>query len=455
MRFSLLWLCLSLGCRSSSPPDVIFITIDTLRVDHVAAFHSGSPAETPYMDRLGRMGIRLGQAYSPISVTGPAFVTLQTGQDPDRHGVRRNAFRGGGQMDSGTETLAQRLRSADYRTGAFVSGFTLRAGIGLEQGFQEYSAPATGETRASNRRDGAETVRLAIEWLEANDDPAFLWFHTYDVHGPLDRWTEVPSEGDWDRNPHHLVHLPKYQHVGDITDPEFFRQRYALAVEYVDLQVGQILDSLESAGRLENALVVLTADHGESFTERELWFDHGTHATEEQLHIPLIIHLPGGKRGGAWANELVGLMDIAPTTLDVLGLEPLSGADGISLQSAGAGHGVLMGESSHCKASEEILDCQPHGIGGKELAARSSALTLIHEASDASDELTVYDRVQDPAELSPLTNPGVPTGMVLRLEAMRGKVTATAARLPKKSKKPETAAERREREELESLGYTE
>ena len=171
--------------------------------------------------------------------------------------------------------------------------------------------------------------------------------------------------------------------------------------------------------------------------------------------MPLIIHLPGGERGGSEASELVGLMDVAPTVLDVLRLEPLAAADGISLKTAGSGHSVLMGESSHCKASEEILDCEPHGIGGKELAGRTSRLTLIHEASHASDELIVYDRVSDPAELEPLTEPAVPTGLVLRLEAMRGIVDQAATQQVKSPKRAETAAEKSVREQLESLGYTE
>ena len=133
--------CLGLACQPTPPPDVIFITIDTLRVDHVGAYSAESPAETPQMNRLAQLGTLYSQAYSPISVTGPAFVTLHTGQDPDRHGVRMNAFRGGNTLSYEAETLADRLSAEGYQTAAFVSGFTLRPGLGLEQGFDTYSAP--------------------------------------------------------------------------------------------------------------------------------------------------------------------------------------------------------------------------------------------------------------------------------------------------------------------------
>ena len=131
MRTTPLLFLLALGCRSTPPSDVIFITIDTLRVDHVGAYSEASPAATPHMDRLAEMGTVYTQAYSPISVTGPAFVTLHTGQDPDHHGVRMNSFRGGNQLSYEAETLADRLNAEGYRNGAFVSGFTLRKGLGL------------------------------------------------------------------------------------------------------------------------------------------------------------------------------------------------------------------------------------------------------------------------------------------------------------------------------------
>ena len=406
--------CTSVGSLSTPPPDVIFITIDTLRMDHVGSFDAASPAQTPNMDRLAEMGVRYTQAYSPISVTGPAFVTLHTGQDPDRHGVRKNIFRGGNQVPEDAETLAKRLKSEGYDTGAFLSGFTLRPELGLSPGFDAYRFPERSENKKNNRRDGAKTAKMATTWLEKQDGPVFLWFHTYDVHGPLNRWSEVPTTAEWDQSIKNLQHIPAYQRIGQISDPDFYAQRYAKAVEYTDLQVGKILDTLESTGRLERALIVLTADHGETFDERELWFDHGTHATEEQLHVPLVIHFPQGSRSGEVAEELVGLMDVAPTVLNVLEMEPLAAADGRSLRLSGSGHTILMGESSHCKSTQEpVLTCAPSGVHGKEISARTNGQTVIDSMEAQGAIRQVYDRQTDPNERSPLVDPVVTDGVNL------------------------------------------
>jgi arylsulfatase A-like enzyme len=261
--------------------------------------------------------------------------------------------------------------------------------------------------------------------------------------------------GDWERDPEKLEHIPDYQHINGITDPDFFIQRYALSVEYIDQQVGAILDTLEEKGRLDHSIIVLTADHGESFLERPLWFDHGTHTSEEQLHVPLIIRYPEGVRAGTEAGELVGLMDVAPTVIDVLGMEPLGLVDGISLRSEGAGHAVLMGESSHCKAKQEpILSCSPFGIGGKELAARSRELTIVQEAGADPEVFIAYDRIEDPDELHPTDALELPEGMLTRIKGMRGLVDQLGVSQELISE-PRTADETEEQEQLEALGYTE
>lgn len=440
------------GCGWLRGPDVVLLTIDTLRVDHVGAFSPDSPAATPAMDALAADGVVYTQAWSPISVTGPAFVTLMTGQEPGTHGVVMNLFRGGPALSADAVTLAERLAEQGYETGAFVSGFTLRRTLGLNQGFQRYDTPPQGE----KRRRGDLTARAAMGWLEQRpwNKRVLLWWHSFDAHGPLDPYQEqVPASADWAREPALLGHLPTYQQVDGITAPDFYAARYAAAVEFADAQVGQLVAALKQAGRYEHALIVLVADHGESFTERELWFDHGTHASAEQLHVPLIIKYPRGKGAGTREDALVALADIAPTLLHRLDLQPLPQADGRPLGQVARTQ--VTGESSHCKG-EAVMRCRPVGPAGKELALRSAEATLLRSTTEGGVEWTHYDRRADSRERSPLPAGAADATWQATLDALHAARLALGLAMPEaEAGAPMDAEQAAEREALEALGYLE
>jgi len=464
MRRSVLFCLPLVAACGERPVDVVFITIDTLRYDHVSALDPDSPAQTPHMDRLVNEGVAYTQAYSPISVTGPAFTTLLTGQRPGTHGVVMNVFRGGTKLDPTTPTLAKRLKRAGYHTGAFLSGFTLRRDLGLNKGFHRYSPPM------DPRRPGGETAEAMWAWLQMQPGPIFTWYHSYDPHGPLEPYADPPITPEVQRGGPNLERIPEYQRIGNISDADFFAARYATAVEYADAQVGRVFDVLDNTGRFDDALIILTADHGESFDERELWFDHGTTAHEEQLHVPLVIRYPRGEGGGKTVDALVGLEDVMPTVLDYLGLELPDGMDGHSLLGEGdVGHAVLYGESSHCKG-EAVLTCTPRGAGGKMYAVRTTDRTTVRRTSAEGLHYERYDRLTDRPELSPLAGParpeddsGTPPPLAWddsdaqALEALddMAKVRADMKLSDPKSKKKddESDAERREREALQALGY--
>lgn len=385
------------GCSYFSPPpiDVVILTVDTLRVDHVSAFSPTSPANTPHMDALASDGISYTEAYSPISVTGPAFVSLMTGMPISDHNVTMNVFRGGTSLAQEEDTLAERFQATQYRTGAFVSGFTLRESLGLNQGFNVYSPP----TGKGNRRWGNKTAARANAWMKKKDGPVFLWYHTYDAHGPWDRWgTTCAKVASSVEERQILDRIPKYQRIEACIDEAEYATRYAKAVEFADRNVGRVIQALKDEGRYENALIIVTADHGESFTERELWFDHGTTAHEEQLHVPLIIKYPQNTRAGEKDDRLVSLLDIAPTVLSVVDLPALPKASGKSLiDTVDPIRDVVYGESSHCKKNA-LLSCKPIGPQGKVFALRNTELSIVQQG----DDLMEYNRTQDPSELQPL-----------------------------------------------------
>lgn len=443
-------LLVALGCKPT--PDVVLITIDTLRVDHVGAFAADSPAKTPNIDRLAAEGIAYTQAWSPISVTGPAFVTVHTGQRPGTHGVVMNLFRGGPSLDPKTPRLAKRLANRGYRTGAFVSGFTLRKELGLKPGFRKYEGVPLGTRRVPGDKNTTRMLKWAKQ-TESGDD-LFLWYHSYDPHGPLGVWSDLPGHGEWRNDPAERARFPEYQLVDHVSDPDWYRKQYALAVEETDKQVGRILAFLDETDRYDDALIVFTADHGESFDEREQWFSHGNYASAEQLHVPLIVKLPDNARAGERVDVLVGLEDIAPTVLDYMELDPFGRADGRSLLDH-PGYDVALGESSHCK-DEAVLDCFPHGVKGKEYAARSVGQTLI-ERPVAGDGVArqVYDRKADPGERTDLGGTP-PADLQAAIAPVREARLALDLVVPStEDAAPATAEEQAEREALKALGYLE
>ena len=370
------------GCtRPVPPPPVILLTVDTLRYDHLNQQH------TPNILSILDDSVHFTQAFSPISVTGPAFVTLMTGLDVSSHGVHQNLFRRGRTLKRGTPTLASILRKKQYSTAAFLSGFTLQPRLGLNAGFQTY------DFRWQKRRWGDRTAELAVNWLREQSSSFFMWYHTYDAHGPWERWGGPCSTSAIDAEQQRRI--PLYQRLGECTESKEYARRYGEAVKFADKNVGLILNELKTLGKYQDSWIVITADHGESFTERELWFDHGTTPYIEQLQVPLLIKAPSSMNWSGEDERLVSLSDVLPTILDGLELESPA-VDGFSLRNSRSVREHLVGESSHCK-SADVLTCAPTGPKGKWFSIRSKTETLIN----AGDQWRYYDRSSDPLELRP------------------------------------------------------
>ena len=283
--------------------NLLFITIDTLRADRLGAYGS-SAGLTPNLDARARDGIVFDDVLAHVPLTLPSHASIFTGKYPTGHGVHDNGtFR----LEDGQRTLASRLRDAGYDTAAFVGAFVLDARFGLNQGFDHYD-DYYGEKRSflsfvELERRAEDVVAAAEPWLtQGRDRPWFAWLHVFDPHTPYEA-------------------------------PEPFRSRYSddpydAEIAYVDHVIGTLLSRLEARGALDETLVVITGDHGESLGEHgEL--THGTFAYNATLSVPLILwsrSLPARSFPGR-----VRHVDIAPTVLDLLGVEPASGIDGRSL----------------------------------------------------------------------------------------------------------------------------
>ena len=268
--------------RPAGPPNVLLITIDTLRADAVGAYGRATAA-TPWMDRLAAAGVRFQTAHAHNVVTLPSHANILSGLYPMDHGVRDNA---GFRFPAGIATLATLLKERGYATAAFVSAFPLAARFGLDRGFDVYEdsfADALPRTPLlEQERSGTETVALARRWLDAHaGDPAFVWVHLFEPHAPY-------ASGS-----------------------------YAADVAAADAALEPLLAPLLSDSATGRTVVVLTSDHGESLGEHGEE-THGVFAYEATLRVPLIVVAPG-VAGGRVDTTPARHIDIAPTILEAVG----------------------------------------------------------------------------------------------------------------------------------------
>ena len=247
-------------------PDVVLLTLDTTRADHVGRIVGGRPL-TPALDALAQTGTRYARALAPAPLTLPAHCTLMTGRNPPEHGVRDN---GSTRLPPEIPTLAEAFAARGYATGAFVSSLVLDRRFGLDRGFGVYDdalvAERTGE-QGYPERDAAAVTDAALAWTSKlpPGSPRFLWVHYYDPHAP-------------------------YQPPGSWTGASAGR-RYAGEVAYMDREIGRLLASLPAspAGRI----VAVVGDHGEMLGEHGEK-EHGIFLYRAALEVPLILSGPGG-----------------------------------------------------------------------------------------------------------------------------------------------------------------
>lgn len=294
--------------------NLILVTIDTLRADHLGAY--GYVRNTsPVIDALAEEAVLFENAIVPMAFTGPSHASMLTGLYPHGHGVLTNAYR----LPAANLTLAERLRAEGYRTAAFVAVRTiLGRESGFDQGFQTF------DDGGKRKRRAAEVTRQAVTWLReaADGGDFFLWVHYYDVHcdynAPEPFFEMFASGYDGAIDPKGKCGKPHYNKM-ELSDKDltYIRALYDGEIRYVDQHVGILLKAVEELGLNENTILVLTSDHGESLGERRV-IGHDLSLHDYEIRVPLIIRHPalvGARRRIRQQVELVSLM---PTLFDLL-----------------------------------------------------------------------------------------------------------------------------------------
>ena len=297
------------GCSPAShAPNVLLITVDTLRADRLGAY-GFTLAKTPNVDRLADEGTLFTDAIAAAPITMPSHASIMTGLLPPAHGVRDN---GAFALSDDAVTLAERLKAAGYETRAFVSALVLNRRYNLIQGFDSYDDDLWAEDDPKlfliRSRHADRTMDRVLEWFgkwreQPQRKPFFAWVHLFDVHQPY--------------------HPPSWARA---TAPTL----YDASIAYVDAELGRLFQTLRETSLLDDTIVVFTADHGESLGE------HGekTHAIfvyDATVRVPLIIRYPGHFRAGLRYDGPVRHVDIVPTLLAALRLPGAEQTQGVDL----------------------------------------------------------------------------------------------------------------------------
>ncbi|HLF57840.1 MAG TPA: sulfatase [Thermoanaerobaculia bacterium] len=338
------------GCTGDTPPNLVLISIDTLRADHLSAY--GYPrATSPNIDRLASEGVVFERAWSPANWTLPAHVSMLTGLYPHEHRVER--FQEALHKD--VETLPEALAPLGYRSAGVVSTVPfLSRKHGLAQGWNIYDdntafpPPADRLGRFISSPDFVSSAlvhRRAVELLDTlAPGPFFLFLHYFDVHAsylpppPYDRI--FPTEPDRVRAPRlDLLEVDEAQRG----EAESRARLYDGEIRWVDHWIGELLAEIERRGLAENTAIVLTADHGEEFFEHSRWEHHGN-AYDTSLRVPLIVRLPGRRLAGRRSRATASLVDVPAILLGAAGRTEPRYASGRDLLSPASSENSPAGE---------------------------------------------------------------------------------------------------------------
>jgi arylsulfatase len=309
--------------RAATGTNVLLITIDTLRADHLGVY--GYPRNTsPRIDALARAGTVFDQAYTFWPKTRASFVMMLTGRRPSQNGYSKSHP----VVLDFNPTIASALRDAGYATAAAVDNANLSVANGYSKGFDSYRETWEEPALESEMDRTRAITESGIAFLKdgARRKPFFLWLHYVNPHAP---YTPPPPHDTafLDESVAKSRRLPVVRGVfGGIPQPwavagqdrlGYYVAQYDGEIAAADQEVGRVLDALLASGQAGRTLVVLTSDHGESLGEHDYFFDHGADLFDPCLRIPLIVVLPGA-RGVERSGALASTLDVFPTVLDVV-----------------------------------------------------------------------------------------------------------------------------------------
>jgi arylsulfatase len=419
-------------------PHVVLISLDTTRADHVGCYGSAL-VKTPAIDRIAHEGILFTSAMAAAPTTLADHTSIMTGLYPHTHGVPRNGF----VISPDDVMLAEIFKKHGFQTAAFLGAWTLSRRFGFDRGFdafdENFDIAADMRTHDQEQRRSSAVTDAALRWVEhASGGPTFLFVHYFDAHAPYeppppfdrmyahaedaasgaprsDRLTSGgPAELDRATRIHQLhaigAELGQERVInGGLTrelatrDPgppadidRDLEALYSGEISYVDRELGRLIDGLAERGWLEHSIVIVTADHGESFAEHGDTWNHGLWVYDTSVHVPLIVR----RSDRLQSREVtlpVSTVDIAPTLLALVGIDVPRAMEGIDLAPALDGgelrRGVIFSEATQPPSVEKASAWRNEQ---KPKCARDGRWKYIRAPYLDLDEL--YDLATDPGE---------------------------------------------------------
>jgi len=350
------------GGGAGGPRNLLLLTVDTLRADHLGAYGYARDV-SPELDALARESVRFERAQSSSSWTLPGLASVFTARYTSSHGCWYSNSR----LDEDERTLAELLAARGWDTAAVASHVFLARRHGLGQGFGEYDEELVFEAGESHLAVSSPAVSdKGVAWLEARAGaaggaPWFLWLHYFD--------------------PHHryLAHAGVSEAFGTEAD----RDLYDGEIAFTSRAIGRVLERLDGLGLADDTIVVLLADHGEEFGEHGGWMHRRT-LYREVLRVPLLFRVPGIEP--AVVDDVVSVVDVLPTLLELLDVAPPDGIDGRSLVP------LLRGEPLEPRPALAELRTHKSRID----ALVEGRYKLVVDRTQGAVEL--YDLVADPLE---------------------------------------------------------
>lgn len=416
----------------STGPNLILIAVDTLRADYLPAYSPSIETKTPHLDAFLGDAIRFEKGYSQASWTKASFGSIFSGMYPECHtAVTKTAS-----LPEDVETVAELLRANGYYTQGYANNPNITSVFGYDQGFDTYvdmkKAIHFGATPSAARLSMYEVLvkvremvntrlgraisvtdyyqpatvvkETVLAWLDSDrvptERPFFLFTHFMDPHDPF-MDPEAPGGGYGRKrmgNPDPATHL------------EGMRRAYIGEIEYLDLELGALFEGLKARGLYDDALIVLTADHGEEFQEHGGWW-HGQTLYEEQTHVPFMIKLPANAQGGTVNPHFARNLDIAPTLLHFAGAQKGNMMQGQSLfDQAGAATNGAIGYSYAENNFEGIVLQSLRSASHKLIRANEgnkralAPLELYRMDTDPEEQQNLADDAAEGATLGPLND---------------------------------------------------
>ncbi|MBU0638832.1 MAG: sulfatase, partial [Planctomycetes bacterium] len=347
-----LWLALlgtvagGVSCSREKPESceparhVIVISLDTTRADHLGCY-GNTEVRTPNIDALAAESILFTDYMTVVPTTLSSHLSLFTGKYSHTHGTPRNGF----MVNRENLLLTEILQEAGFHTAGFIGSFALESRFDFNQGFDHYDerferfVSVIGAEH--NERPAESVTNAVISYLDeiGIPDKLLLFVHYFDPHEPYDppppyntmyggarrvtpEHTEVVRQG-----------IRQAGHEATV-EAQVLARNYAGEISYMDEHVGRLLEDLRQRGVLDQALVLVTSDHGENFWEHRFYFNHGLTTYQTTLHAVCLLRLPRAAHGGTRVEQLVASIDVLPTLLSYLGLEIPPGVEGEALDLA-------------------------------------------------------------------------------------------------------------------------